>query len=344
MSRNVIISIIATMCGLPFEYVRAFIGCLPFECIEYILDYTTAKHNNNKCFGYMTLKTAALNAFLRYNVFDTSGLYDMILLDNNYCLEYAKTLAYSLLKKLYEKTYNNVIKDMLFSLKHDIVKLEYGIKLEIKNNIESKQDINKQTVSDAYDLVVACYNALLYWIPIIVYKFGVSDIEYMFMKREYTKQVYIDGGQKPQKKWVKTNIAKECYKEMRRVISSNKAIFNHNKFTYIDDIINDIPCYHRLQYKYDTMDTTTYNKYLAFMEKLTNTQQKVLKARLQGIGGYNVIATYLGISENTCKSALREIRKKSITYGFDVAMYETIQTKGNDENSYTIQELMQTNY
>ena len=132
---------------------------------------------------------------------------------------------------------------------------------------------------------------------------------------------------------VETSPIREIYREIRRAVQKSASVqIASNVYTYIADIATDDESgaeeriYRRCD-KYADVGTETAYGYsadeysvsditdISDTLKLSRTQKIVYDMRLKGYG-CKAIATHTGFGENTVKSALREVRKKSAEIGF----------------------------
>lgn len=149
---------------------------------------------------------------------------------------------------------------------------------------------------------------------------------------------------------ISTTPISEIYKTVRRAIDSSRAAVTdpRNGYSYLEDLATDpesetetviyrrLPKYANLGgYATDfngantlyNVDPSTVDEYDRIVEllHLTVKQSKILTLRMSGYGN-KAIATYLGITENSVKGAMTEIRRKAKKAGFDPTKYTETPT------------------
>lgn len=149
---------------------------------------------------------------------------------------------------------------------------------------------------------------------------------------------------------ISTTPISEIYKSVRRAIDSSRAAVTdpRNGYSYLEDLATDpesetetviyrrLPKYANLGgYATDfngantlyNVDPSTVDEYDRIIEllHLTLKQSKILTLRMSGYGS-KAIATYLGITENSVKGAMTEIRRKAKKAGFDPTKYTETPT------------------
>lgn len=200
----------------------------------------------------------------------------------------------------------------------------------------------QKTLPDGYDLVHDAVVAIMEETRNATER-GVLEapfLEVTYNTRRLKKRVYIRkadsvGGYEE----VQTAPIREVYKSVRRAVANSRAIQTdpRNGYTYIEDYIKDgeTDRIDRIYYrsgKYEdigsyetdsngrqthyTADLVTFESLEALTEKLLLTPREyaILKYRMKGYGN-KAIATYLGITENSCKGATRRLREKAVKIG-----------------------------
>lgn len=193
------------------------------------------------------------------------------------------------------------------------------------------------------------------------------DLEAPYFIRRLNRKVWIKledsvGGWEE----VETAPITEVHKAVRRAIDANRAasVDPKNGFTYLSDLARDpetaeetviyrrLPKYANLGgYATDigghidytstyTTDISTVDEYDRIIEllQLTVKQSKILTLRMSGYGN-KAVATYLGITENSVKGAMNEIRRKAKKAGFtpiSVPSVDPIDTDRPDPNYYDL--------
>lgn len=204
----------------------------------------------------------------------------------------------------------------------------------------------RQTLGDGLDLVNTAIVAILEETARQDASRELIDLERPYTVRRLKRKVWIKEPDSKAWETVQTLPIKEIYRAVRRYIMDSKAgQVAQNGYCYLEDLTYDqvsgdsATVYRRLTKYADlggyvtdyngamtvyTVDTDTVDQYDAMVGKLNLTakQAKVLKLREQG-HGYKAIATALGITENSVKGAMTEIKRKAKRIGLDPGMTPT---------------------
>ena len=199
-------------------------------------------------------------------------------------------------------------------------------------------ELSHGTIGDGYDLV---HDAIVAILEETAKQTDREPDEPIDLERPYTvrrlkRKVWIKSTDSVNG-WevVETTPIKEIYRAVRRAITVSMATVTdpRNGYTYLEDLTSDpktgdtITIYRRLPKYADlggyvtdfngattlyTVDTETVDRYGKMVEKLnlTTKQAQVLQLKQSGHGNKS-IATYLGISENSVKGAMTEIKRKA---------------------------------
>lgn len=201
--------------------------------------------------------------------------------------------------------------------------------------------IHNTTIGDGYDLVQDCIVALLSEVAKQKDRDpdDPTDLERPYTVNRLKRKVYIKkadsvGGYET----VTTTPIQEVFKAVRRCIEKSRAVQTdpRNGYCYIEDLTmspdgDPDTIYYRLPKYADlggyvtdfngsttlyTTPTATVERVERIIEKLNLTarQATILQLRLKG-HGYKAIATYLGITADSVKSQVKEMRRKAEKIG-----------------------------
>lgn len=187
------------------------------------------------------------------------------------------------------------------------------------------------TLGEGMDNVHECISAILDQAG----KHG-GDLQVEFTARRLDKRVLIRSTDSPKWKDVTTTPIQEVYRHTSNYIRKNPNLCI-NGYSYLQEVVKDSTSdngaleiiYRRMKkyadlgeydsstelYSIGAQDVERRNKWVAELN-LTKLQLQVLELRESG-KGQNQISDSLGVSENSVKSAVREIRRKSKEIGLD---------------------------
>lgn len=195
---------------------------------------------------------------------------------------------------------------------------------------------------DGLDLVNTAIVAILEETEKQVARGETVDLEKPYTVRRLSKKVWIKSADSVNG-WetVETTPIREIYKAVRRYINETAAMSTdpRNGYCYIEDLAKDpetgetTGIYRRLAKYADlggyatdyngattfyTVDKETVDHYDDMVAKLnlTKKQATVLTLKQSGYGN-KAIATYLGVTENSVKGAMNEIRRKARNAGLN---------------------------
>ncbi len=265
--------------------------------------------------------------------------------------ELATAVGASVLKKLDEKSSNPTIKKLRSSFQRDIRltantqrAIENGTTERVKTNgdveivttdkayRDAEKKLVSATFSDAFDLFqtaslaivslteqylravekgsVSCHNSS--WLT--------STVSYRKPKRT----IYHDLN------GIEWETAEDIairviFKQVRASIEHSGAVESANgKYTYISYLVKDdesgaIAGVYVREPKYFAMESDTFEAVTALVEKmqLTDLQRRILNYRLSGYGNKQT-AKLCGVTENSVKGGLREIRRKAVLVGITI--------------------------
>lgn len=141
-------------------------------------------------------------------------------------------------------------------------------------------------------------------------------------------------------KWVEkdTSALHEVFLAIRREVEVHQSTKGTDKYIYLDELVEDEEgnsevAYRRLHSNniyatldgvvknstYATVDTKTVNDIDKVIKNLNLSarEMQILKLRIKGYGN-KAISSYLGISESTTKSTIKQIRNKAIAKGYTI--------------------------
>lgn len=301
----------------------------------------------------------ATNNGNNYNGLDTSELYTLYASGDDsseLLIEMGTRIAYSVVKKLIDVSYNETLVDVrktitkairdiknIERLNSTIYSLGYnedGDSVRIVNSKKEEEAFNKITLDNlgvGYDLVQDAILAILEET-----RKHSRDLQETFTERRLKGKVYIKYDDSVNG-WedVETTPIQDIYKAVRKEISDNGSISVANsKYVYIEDYSFDNESgegdfFFRRLGKYSDLggyamdfngSFTTYSADEAVVEdmdelvealNLTDRQTRVLQLRLKGYG-QKAIATYLGVSKQAIQKTMKQIQKKAISIGLSV--------------------------
>lgn len=199
----------------------------------------------------------------------------------------------------------------------------------------------RETLGDGLDLVNTAVVAILEETEKQRDRCELINLESPYEVRQLKRKVWIKAPESNAWETVQTVPIKEVFRAVRRSIMDSKAMQTdpRNGYSYLEDLTYDpdtgdsTTIYRRLTRYADlggyvtdfngactlyTVDRETVDRYdqLIASLNLTAKQAKCLKLREQGYGN-KAIATALGVTENSVKGAMTEIRRKAKQIGLD---------------------------
>lgn len=194
------------------------------------------------------------------------------------------------------------------------------------------------TIGDGYDLVHDAIAAILEETAKQAEREPEqpTDLERVYTVRRLNRKVWIKSAESVNG-WetVETSPIREIYKAVRRAIDTSRAASTdpRNGYTYLEDLATDpesgeqTAIYRRLAKYADlggyatdfngattfyTVDNDTVDRYddMVAALNLTKKQAQILTLKQSGHGN-KAIATYLGVTENSVKGAMNEIKRKA---------------------------------
>ena len=263
----------------------------------------------------------------------------------DYSLVYplACAVARGVLRKVIDKTGNTTLYQLKAQLEKDIHLIEdtkalneqatayrynkegmkeyYIADSNINNALKS---LERENLSDAYDLVIVAYTALIEQAQ----KHDITELAWLdkpFIKKVLDKRVIIRRDDSAAYKEVKTTPIQEVYKAVRQAIDNSASVQAASlKYTYIEEMTEQEgeKAYRRLPKYMDigaedkegiyTADAQTADDMFTIIEKLnlSDRQTQILKLRLKGYG-QRAIGTYLGITDRAVRFHLQAIQAKA---------------------------------
>lgn len=212
-----------------------------------------------------------------------------------------------------------------------------------KDSMTALTTLARQSLGDGLDLVNTAIVAILEETAKQDVSRELIDLERPYTVRQLKRRVWIKEPDSKAWETVETLPIKEIYRTVRRYIMDSKAgQIAQNGYCYLEDLTYDpvsgdsATVYRRLTKYADlggyvtdyngamtvyTVDTDTVDQYDTMVTKLNLTakQAKYLKLREQGYGS-KAIATVLGVTENSVKGAMTEIKRKAKRIGLDPGM------------------------
>lgn len=216
-------------------------------------------------------------------------------------------------------------------------------------------ELSRLTLGDGVDLVHDAVVAIMDETARQTQNGEVVDLERPYTVRRLKKKVWIKSADSING-WetVETSPIREIYKAVRRAINTSRAAATdpRNGYSYIEDMATDpetgetTDIYRRLTrfadiggyatdfngaytlYSVTPSDVDASDRLLASLN-LTKKQAQVLNLKQSGHGN-KAIATYLGVTENSVKGAMNEIRRKAKKNGYDPVM-KSLNEKLNNE-------------
>ena len=235
---------------------------------------------------------------------------------------------------------------------HDIAYNADGDPATVYNDLHTyTPTLCAATLSDATDLLQTAL--LTIWTETVGVITGrPTDLESHWLTmptavRRLRKRVYIHDDPTAASAWedVQVSPIQTVFRAIRRDIQASRAVQVNNKYVYLDDTVNDPDDPDRAERVYrrldrltaslaaDDMTTDIYgdravatyatatptavddaDRIVSVLD-LTTRQSTVLAYRLQGYGN-KAIATRLGVTENSVKGAINNIRAKATAHGY----------------------------
>lgn len=326
---------------------------------------TTATTTDRKT-SFASLLTAYGNAYANRDS-DPTAYADTL-------TDLATAVAYSVLKKCIDTSYNSTLVTIRAELgrdTHNADRLTYASdhayttahnedgdayrKTVDPACAQALTELTRLTLGDGIDLVHDAIVSIMEETERQTANGETVDLERPYTVRRLKRKVWIKSADSVNG-WenVETSPIREIYKAVRRAINTSRAAATdpRNGYSYIEDIATDpetgetTDIYRRLTkyadlggyatdfngactfYSVTPSDVDESDRLLASLN-LTKKQAQVLNLKQSGHGN-KAIATYLGVTENSVKGAMNEIKRKAKKGGYDPVM-KSLSEKLNNE-------------